>query len=113
MSRWRPESVGKQLREELSDLIQNRLKDPRLGFVTITDVRMTPDLREARVYASVLGEDARVAETMSALEHAVPFLRRELGRRVRLRITPEIEFINDRSIEQGARINKLLDQLDP
>ena len=107
--KWRTESVGRQIQAELSELIQRRLKDPRLGYVTLTGVRMTPDLRTAKVYVSVMGE-AR-ADSLKALNHAAPFLRRELGKRLRLRNTPELLFDQDETIEHGTRINELLDGL--
>ncbi len=109
---WRPESVGRQVQEILSELVHKQLKDPRLGFVTLTGVDMTRDLRTARVYISVMGDEAAREETLQALTHAVPYLRRELGRRIRLRLVPELLFAYDDSIERGSRINQLLDGLE-
>lgn len=111
MASWRPESVGREIREILSDLIRTRLKDPRLGFVTVTDVKMTRDLRSARVYVSVMGEGSG-DETLEVLLRAAPFLRRELGSRLQLRHVPELTFQYDDSIERGTRINAILDGLD-
>lgn len=111
MPAWRPESVGREVRDALSDLIQRRVKDPRLGFVTLTGVRMSPDLRVAKVYVSVMGAPDERDRTLEALQHAMPFLRRELGKRIRLRNTPELLFVHDGSIEHGSRINRLLDGL--
>jgi ribosome-binding factor A len=109
--KWRPESVGRQVQAELSELIQRRLKDPRLGYVTLTGVRMTRDLRTARVFVSVMGEPEDRKESLEALHHAAPFLRRELGKRLRLRNTPELRFDLDDTIESGTKINALLDGL--
>ena len=109
--KWRTESVGRQIQAELSELIQRQLKDPRLGYVTLTGVRMTPDLRTAKVYVSVMGEAEARADSLKALNHAAPFLRRELGKRLRLRNTPELLFDQDETIEHGTRINELLDGL--
>ena len=109
---WRPESVGRQIQGELSELIQNRLKDPRIGYFTLTGVRMTKDLKVARVYVSVMGGEADQDSTLEGLGHAAAFLRRELGKRLQLRNVPELVFSADNSIERGARINKLLDELD-
>ena len=109
--KWRPESVGRQIQAELSDLIQRRLKDPRLGYITLTGVQMTRDLQTARVYVSVMGEAEDRAASLEALHHAAPYLRRELGKRLRLRNTPELRFAHDDTIESGTRINELLDGL--
>jgi ribosome-binding factor A len=108
----RPESVGKQVREILSDLIQHRLKDPGLGFITVTGVDMTRDLRVARVFISVMGSESDRQQSLEAVNRAAPFLRRELGSRIRLRNTPELQFGYDESLERGDRINRLLDRLD-
>lgn len=111
MPKWRPESVGREIREVLSDLVQNRLKDPGLGFVTITDVKVSQDIRYAKVFVSVMGDEAARASSLEALERANAFLRRELSQAIRLRFTPELSFAYDGSIERGARINRLLDGL--
>ena len=92
MSPWRPESVGRQIQEIVSEIIHRRLKDPRLGFVTVTGVKMARDLKTAKVYVSVMGDSESKEETLGALSHALPFVRKELGRQVRLRHTPEILF---------------------
>ena len=109
---WRPNSVARQIQEILSELVHKRLKDPRLGFVTLTGVDMTQDLRTARVYVSVMGDATAREETLNALTHASAYLRRELGGRIRLRHIPELLFVYDASIERGARINRLLDSLE-
>ena len=112
MASHRPESVGRQAREVLSDLIQRRLKDPGLGFVTVTAVKMTRDLRSAKVFVSVMGEEADRNRSLEALQRAASFLRREVGQAMRLRHTPELSFAYDESIERGDRINRILDHLD-
>ena len=112
MPRWRPESVGRQIKEILSDIIYRQLKDPRLGYVTLTSVELPPDLRTARVFFSVMGNSAAREDSLEALSNATPFLRRQLGRQLRLRHTPELVFAYDDSIERGARINRILDRLD-
>ena len=111
MPRWRPESVGRVIQEELSDLIKKGLRDPRLGYVTVTGVDVTRDLRTARVYISVMGDTAAQRESLDALTRATPFIRRELGQRLHLRHTPDLSFAYDDSIERGARINQILDGL--
>ncbi|MDP6780115.1 MAG: 30S ribosome-binding factor RbfA [Candidatus Latescibacteria bacterium] len=110
---WRPESVGRQIREIVSELVHHRLKDPRLGYVTITDVDVTRDLKSAKIFVSVMGDPEARDDTLAVLVSATPFLRRELGQRIRLRHTPEIQFEYDDSLERGARIDKILDDLKP
>ena len=87
------------------------MRDPRLGYLTVTGVDMTKDLKVAKVFISVMGSDTDQANTLEALEGATPFIRRELADRVRLRHTPELTFAYDDSIERGSRINRLLDSL--
>lgn len=108
MSYKRSDRVNALLQRELGTLISEELSDPRITFATVTSVEVTPDLRTARVHVSVLGDDARSAETMQALEDAKPHLRHELGARVELRFVPELEFVPDRSAERATRISRLL-----
>lgn len=111
MAKIRVGRVGEQLKKELSGLIQTELKDPRVGFVTVTGVEVTNDLSQAKVYLSVLGDDQQKEDTLKALMKANGFLRSELGKRIRLRHTPELIFKFDTSIEYGSRIEKLLDEI--
>ncbi|HEY6104173.1 MAG TPA: 30S ribosome-binding factor RbfA [bacterium] len=104
----RPEKVEQFIKEELSAIIQREVRDPRIGFVSITDVEMSGDLRHARVFVSVLGDADAKAATMDGLRSALGYIRRALGARLELRYTPEIIFKLDESIERGARVNKLL-----
>ena len=104
----RPEKVEQFIKEELSEIIRREVRDPRIGFVSITDVEMSADLRHARVFVSVLGDADAKAATMEGLRSALGYIRRELGGRLELRYTPEITFKLDESIERGARVNKLL-----
>jgi len=103
--------VGDRVREELSTLLRRELRDPRVGFVSVTDVEMSPDLRHARVYVSVLGSDAE--ESLRALNHAAPFLRRALAQSAGLRFTPQLRFLLDASLDQGQRVDELLDEVLP
>jgi len=112
MAKFRTGRVGEQIKKEISSLIQMELKDPRIGFVTVTGVEVTGDLSLARVYLSILGSEEEKAETLKSLQRAKGFLRTELGRRIRLRLTPEIEFRFDSSIEYGSRIEALLHELN-
>lgn len=108
----RANRVAEQMKQELSDIISRRLKDPRVGFVTITDVDVTGDLQQAKVYFTVLGDEEKKATTKEALEKASGFIRSEIGSRIRLRKTPEIFFEFDESIDYGNRIEKLLSDLN-
>jgi ribosome-binding factor A len=103
--------VGEQMKKELSDIIGRKLKDPRIGFVTVTDVRVTGDLQQAKVYISVLGDEEQRQNTLKGLEKAKGFIRSEIGQRIRLRKTPEIFFEIDESIEYGNRIEQLIRQI--
>ena len=104
----RTDRVGEEFREILAEEIQ-RLKDPRVGFVTVTGVDVTPDLKRARVYYTAYGDEKARKASGAALRSAIPHLRRSLGRQVRLKVVPELEFLVDASIETGERIDELLD----
>lgn len=103
--------VGEQMKKELSEIIGRKLKDPRIGFVTVTDVQVTGDLQQAKVYISVLGDSEQKKNTLKGLETAKGFIRTEIGQRIRLRKTPEIIFEFDESIDYGNRIESLIHQL--
>ncbi|MDQ0193445.1 30S ribosome-binding factor RbfA [Paenibacillus wynnii] len=111
MSKIRAGRVGEQIKKELSLLIQKELKDPRIGFVTVTGVDVTNDLSQAKVYLSVLGDDEQKANSLKAIEKAHGFLRSELGKAIRLRHTPELIFKTDESVAYGSHIEKLLGQI--
>ena len=111
MSR-RTRQVGDFLREELVDIIRREVKDPRVGFFSLTDVEMTPDLRSARVFVSVLGTEEERAETLAALRSASGFIRHHLKPRLRMRQIPNLEFVDDRSMEHAERIARALKDLD-
>ena len=105
----RPERVAQFLKEELSQIIREELKDPRIGFVTITRVDITADLRYARVYVSIMGEEKEKKETFRGLESARGFMKRIIGDRIRMRYTPEIVFKIDDSIEYNIHLSKVID----
>ncbi len=105
----RRERVGDQIRAELSRLLLRNLRDPRIGFATVTEVRMSGDLRSARVYVSVLGTPSQRQATLAALDAAGGFLRGEIARSLKLRYAPELRFQPDLSLEQGSRIEELLE----
>ena len=93
---------------EDSAILQREMKDPRIGFVSVTDVELSADLRHAKVFVSILGDAAAKAETMATLGNAQGFVRRELARRIRLRYIPAVHFRLDESIERGVRVQHLL-----
>ena len=95
----------------MSIIIHDELKDPRLGFVTITRVEITADLRDAKIFYSVLGQEQDYQKTKEALDSALGFIRRLIGQRIKLRFVPEIMFKEDRSIEYSIRIQELLDKI--
>jgi ribosome-binding factor A len=107
----RANRVGEQMKKELGDIIGRKIKDPRIGFVTVTDVEVTGDLQQAKVYISVLGDEEQRENTLKGLAKAKGFIRTEIGNRIRLRKTPEIVFEWDESIDYGNRINTLLHEL--
>lgn len=109
---YRQEKLGELITVELSDLIRTRLKDPRVGFTSITRVEVSGDYRHAKVYVSVMGTPEEQTETMKGLQHATSFLRRELAGRLTLRYMPEIAFKLDHSLEKGAQILALIQQVE-
>ncbi len=103
----RSERVGGQLRRELAQLVQLEVKDPGVGFVSISDVEVTRDLAHAKVYVTVFEED-KAAESLAALNRAAGYLRRRLGQEMRIRAVPELHFLHDASVETGARMDELI-----
>jgi len=107
----RLERVNQLIREEISHLVQRELKDPRLGFVTVTEVDVAKDLRTAKVYVSVLGSETEWRASLLALEHARGFIRNWLAPRLRLRAIPHLTFHPDRSMAHAAHIQTVLEEL--
>jgi len=107
----RQEKLGELITAELSELLRTRLKDPRVGFASITHVEVSGDLRHAKVFVSVMGTAQEQAETMKGLKNANGFLRHELAGRLTLRYMPELAFKLDTSIEEGAHIINLINQV--
>jgi len=105
----RSERVGDQIRMEVADILMTKVKDPRIGFATITSVKVSPDLRSAKVYISVLETDSE--RSFKGLEAARPFIQSELGRRLQLRYVPEIQFHEDHTAEETAKLYKLIDEM--
>ena len=106
----RSQRVGDLVREEVADIIMYRLKDPRIGFVTVTGVDMSPDMKNARIYVSVLKEEDREL-TLEILNSSKSFIRSLLSKRLRMKFIPTVEFRFDTSIEYGYKIDKLLKEI--
>ncbi len=104
----RADRVGEQIRQELSQILSQQAHDPGIGFLTLTRVKVTPDLQLARVLYTVIGDDKQKKETQKALERALPYLRRQIASRVRLRRVPELQFFYDQAIEHQDRIEQIL-----
>lgn len=111
MSTRRTQRVGENIREVLGELIQRQVKDPRVGFVTITAVRVTPDMQRADIYYTVLGDEQERRATEAGLESAKPFLRTETARRVHLKTTPDLEFHLDDAPEKGQQVDTIIEEI--
>jgi len=107
----RQDKITEALRKEISTIIHDELKDPRLGFVTVTRAEVTQDLRYAKIFFSVLGKGQDYKKTKEALDSALGFIRRLIAQRIRLRFVPEITFYEDRSAEYSIEIQEVLDQI--
>ena len=108
----RPERVADMLREEITQIVGYELEDPRVAMVTVTDVRVSENLRDARVYVTVAGDEAEIKAALVALRHAAPYVRKQVGFSLNLRHTPEIHFVRDTVEEQGARVDQLLAEIE-
>ena len=111
-NKLRIEKLQELIKQEMGKMLLKELKDPRIGFVTVTDVEMTGDLREAKIYVSIMGGAEQVKSSLEGLNSALGFIRREIGHRIRLRFTPEISFALDTSLDYGDHIQKLLLQVE-
>lgn len=112
MSDLRANRVAEQMKKELGDILSRKIKDPRVGFVTVTDVEVTGDLQQATIFISVLGDEERKRDTLIGLSKAKGFIRSEIGRRIRLRKTPELAFEFDEAYAYGPRIERILKDLN-
>ena len=104
----RPERIAETLREEIAQIVGYELEDPRLTMVTVTEVRVAEDLRDASVYVTVQGDDQEHAKALSALRHAAPYVRKQLGFALNLRHTPALHFVRDMVEEKAGRVDALL-----
>ncbi len=110
MAKYRYDRIAEELKREISDILKNEIKDPGIGFVSITVVEVTSDLHHAKVYYSVLGSEEERAATAASIKRSAGFIRREVAKRLSLRHTPELIFIFDDSIEHGIKIAKILNE---
>jgi ribosome-binding factor A len=108
----RPERVADILREEISQIVGYELEDPRLTMVTVTDVRLSGNLKAARVYVTIAGNEEEHRLALTALRRAAPYVRKQLGLSLNLPRTPEIHFVRDRVEEEGERVDKLLEEIE-
>lgn len=108
----RPERVAEMLKEEISEIVGYELEDPRVLTATVTDVRVSENLRDARVFVMVEGSEEEIQTALTALRHAAPYVRKQLGFSLNLRHTPEIHFVRDTVEEQGARVDELLFKIE-
>jgi len=111
MTSYRVERLAEQVQHLVSELLERRVKDPRLSMISVTSVKMSPTLREATIFVSALGGEAVRDEVMRGLESAKGYLRREVGRHLKLRIAPDLFFKWDTAIEKGDQVLNLLDEL--
>jgi len=112
MAELRAHRVAEQMKKELGDILTKKIKDPRVGFVTVTDVEVTGDLQQAKIFISVLGDEKEKQATLLGLSKAKGYIRSEIGQRIRLRKTPELIFDFDESLERGNRIETILRDLN-
>jgi len=104
--------LAEQIKQEVGEIVNQKLKDPRIGFVTITDVELTNDLQQAKVFVSIFGDEEEKNDSLMGLTKATGFIRTEVGKRIRLRKIPEIMFEYDEALEYGSRIDKILRDLN-
>lgn len=107
----RPERVAELLQEEIAQIVGYELEDPRVAGVTVTEVRVADNLRDARVYVMVVGDEAEHKAALEALRHAAPYVRKQVGLSLGLRHTPDLHFVRDTVEERGARLDQLLEEI--
>ena len=108
----RTDRISALMQREISDILQRQIKDPRVGFCTVTHVEVSADLRHAKVRVSIMGDEAQCQSSMAGLKNATGFIRREIGQRLSLRYTPEIRFIQDKSVDYILTVDKLLKEIE-
>jgi ribosome-binding factor A len=110
MNLRRPERLAEQIKEEVSLIIGGELEDPRIGVVTVTEARLSPDLKHAKIFVAVSGDESEISQSMKALNHAGAFIRRQLGGTLRMKHIPELHFTFDDTVRTAARIEELLSE---
>ena len=108
----RVEKLQELIKQEVGKILLMDIKDSRIGFVPVTGVEMTGDLREAKIYVSIMGNDEQIKSSLEGLQSALGYIRREIGRRIKIRFTPEISFALDKSLDYSEHIQKLLLQIE-
>ncbi len=111
MQEGRPRRVGEVVRKEIASLLMKGLKDPRIGFVSVMGVRMSPDLKYANVHVSLYGSESQKKSSLIGLRQASGWVRREIGKRIRLRFTPEIRFFEDNTLDEAYHIEEVLREI--
>ena len=112
MGEMRVRKIQEFIKQEVSNILLKELKDPRIGFVTVTDAKITGDLREATVYVSLFGDEKKKKDTLTALKSANGYIRSEVGKRLKIRYSPEIQFKEDKSLDYGMKIDKILKDIE-
>ncbi len=112
MSNIRANRVAEQMKKEMGEILTQKVKDPRIGFVTVTDVEISPDLQESKVFISIFGDEEEKEQTLVGLAKSKGFIRSEIGKRIRLRKVPEINFEIDETIEYGNKIERIIRDLN-
>jgi len=112
VTEYRVERLSELIKEEFGQILQRGLKDPRIGFVSVTDVEVSHDYSHVKIFVSILGDEEAKKTAMEGLQSAKGFIRTELGKRIRMRHTPEVHIIADDSIERGTRIMELLNEVN-
>lgn len=110
MASRRVERINEQMKREVADILRSSVRDPRIGVPVVTDARVSSDLSVARIFVMATGDEEEQTQVFSGLEAAAPFIRSELGKRMRLRKVPELRFDRDKSLEYGMRIERLLEE---
>ena len=107
----RPQRLALQIQHEISLMISRDMKDRRIGFITVTGVQLSPDLKHARIFVSLMGSETEKKESLDTLNHATGWIRHELGQRIRTKFLPDIVFLTDTSQDYGERIDQLIDKI--
>jgi ribosome-binding factor A len=107
----RQEKLVGLLKEQISDILRREIKDPRLGFATVIDAEISADLRHAKVYVSIMGTENQRKQSMEVLKHAQHFVRQEFGKRVRMKVLPDIQFVKDETVDKGMHMFELLEEI--